>query len=206
MGERMKKPLTSLEEGAKLYDEIAEQLALGVRERAHPFHIVSLATVGLDGSPRVRKVVLRQYLREEHMIVVHSDRRSPKISEIRHENRVAVMCYDSASRMQLRIAGVATIHADDAVADARWISSQIASRRCYLTALAPSTPLEHARVFKHLTDPWTPEMDKEARRNFCTVCCHIHSIDFLELSAHGHRRMGFSWDENGRFFAQPLMP
>lgn len=202
----MKKPLTSLEEGAKLYDEIAEHLLHGAAERSHPFHLVSLATIGLDGSPRVRNVVLRQYLREEHTAIIHSDRRSPKVSEIKHDPRIAIMCYDPASRMQLRIAGTATVHENDGVADARWISSQINSRRCYLTALAPSTPLEYMRAFQHLTAPWTPEMDKDARQNFCAISCRVHSIDFLELSARGHQRMGMGWDETGRFYAQPLMP
>lgn len=202
----MKKPLSAIEEGVRLYDEIAEHLFQGATEREHPFHLISLATIGLDHTPRVRHVVLRQFLRDEHTALIHSDRRSPKVHEITHQPHVAIMCYDATQRMQLRMAATARIHADDSLADARWISSQINSRRCYLTPLAPSTPIEQPRAFKYLSDPWASEMDKEARKNFCVISCRLHSIDFLELSASGHRRMSLGWDEDDRFYAQPLMP
>lgn len=202
----MKQPTSIRDEGARFYHEIAERLIEGIHDRAHPLHLISIATIGLDHTPRVRNVILRQFERETHTALFHADVRSPKIHEIQHHPRIALLCYDPVNRLQLRMAAIAQVHERDALADARWIASPIPSRRHYLTSLAPSTPVEHPRPFRHQKDSWTPDTDRRARENFCAVSCYIHTMEFLELSPDGHRRMNLSWDDDGRFHAQPLMP
>lgn len=202
----MKKPLSITEEGLKLYAEIAENLVRGAREREHPFHLISLATLGLDSTPRARMVVLRQYLTDEHVLLFHSDRRSPKIHEIFHNPGISLLCYDTNERTQLRMSATAKVHAADALYDACWLACPVQSRQFYLSPLPPSTIIDYPRQPLPKEREWTLQDDRQARQHFCVVSCSIHAIDYLELGDEGNRRMNLFWDEQGQFSAQALMP
>lgn len=193
-------------QGELLYSKIANELEKGAEDRAHPFHLISCASLGMDGWPKVRMVVLRQFLREERLLFFHSDRRSPKIAEIRENPKISLMCYDAQEKTQLRMAAIAHLHLDDAITQARWLASPVYSKRCYLTPLPPSTPIESPRAFDFLHVPWNEATDNQARRNFCVVSCKIFAIDHLELQALGHQRTNLLWDDDQLLAVQPLMP
>ena len=177
------------------YDDLAETraqawalLARGVADRRSPFHAPTLATVGLDGRPRARVVILRACDSARAMLRFNTDRRTAKFAELAANPLVALTGYDTGAKIQIRIEGRASLHVDDAVADAAWASARPFSRICYGTAPAPGTLLEAAGDFS------LPSEDAEiaaGRENFSAVVIEVEALEWLFLAHAGHRRARF---------------
>ncbi len=112
--------------------------------------------------------------------------------------------------MQFRIAGQATIHADDndALKLNQWQATRAFGRRCYMGA-APSRAVSEATSGMPAeieTREPTIEESEAGFPNFAVVSTQIISIDCLELHAKGHRRSLFKWTENGELDTNWLTP
>ena len=181
----------------------------GVRNRDHGFHLPAVASLGRDGRPAVRTVVLRGVERNDRILRFHSDRRSPKLAELAAEPRLSLLFYDPAELTQLRIAARASIHGSDAVADAAWRETRLFSRRCYLQEPGPSQPVAgptSALPPEFAERAPEPDESEAGRPNFAVVLCRIEAIDWFYLNARGHRRARFAWDGEGRLEADWLAP
>lgn len=66
----------------------------GVADRRRPFRTPTLATTNPTGRPSLRTVVLRGFNPATRCITIHTDRRSPKIHEIRQTPQMALHVYD----------------------------------------------------------------------------------------------------------------
>jgi general stress protein 26 len=173
-------------------------LAAAVRDRDHSWHLPTLATIGLDGSPQARTVVLRDIDPVAATILCHTDARSPKVAEIAAQPEVAWHFYDPRSRVQLRVKAIAAVHravADDPLALERWSASTLSARRCYLAPRPPGETADgpSANLPEGLLDrsPVAGE-DLPGRTNFAVVATRAVEIDWLWLRAGGHRRARFS--------------
>jgi len=167
-------------------EDCLRRLARGVADRRSPFHTPSMASVGLDGAPALRTVVLRGVDVAARTLRVHTDRRSAKYAELARDPRAALHGYDPGAQIQLRLAGTVTLHAEDAVAEAAWTGSREASRLCYAIDPAPGTPVE-------APPPAPRALDAAARGNFAALVLRFDTLEWLWLSAEGHRRARFDW-------------
>lgn len=170
-------------------DEAWARLADGVRNRRSPFHTPAIATIGLDGRPRMRTVVLREADAGPGLLRFHTDRRGAKVAELRREPRIALHAYDPRAKFQVRVEGSAVIHLVDAVAESAWGASRQMSRACYGTEPEPGTPLDSFNGFR------IPSEEGEinaGRENFCAVLIHVETIETLYLDHAGHRRARFA--------------
>ena len=194
---------------AAAWAELWRLLADGVLRGCSAFHTPSLATLGDDGRPRVRTVVLREADSETAILRVHCDRRSDKAREILAGEILAreilagealarapcaLHAYDPKAKVQIRIEGRASLHTDDAVAEAAWAGSQPMSRVCYGIDPAPGTALARGGAYA--------QPDPEAalvigRPNFCVIRVRAEVLDFLYLDRRGHRRAGWTRGETG---------
>ncbi|WP_295880554.1 pyridoxamine 5'-phosphate oxidase family protein [uncultured Thiohalocapsa sp.] len=183
-------------------DQVWQRLGRGAADRRSGFHTVQLASIGLDGTPRVRTVVLRGVDRAARQLRVHTDRRSPKFAELAERPPVEVCAYDPRSKIQIRVRGRADLATAEA-ADAPWAATQPGSRACYRAPAAPGAPVDDPR----LLDPApAPPADAEAgREHFSVVLVTLAHIDWLYLAARGHRRACFEWHE-GRWRGAWLAP
>jgi len=163
-------------------------LARGVADRRSPFHTPTFATVGADGAPALRTMVLRGVEVGTRTLRLHTDRRAAKAAELAADHRVALHVYDAAAQIQVRLAGVATWHSDDAVSAAAWTASQSGARRCYAATVAPGQAVT-------APPPAPPEGDGSA--HFAVVRCQVDRLEWLWLAAAGHRRARFVWPEAG---------
>jgi pyridoxamine 5'-phosphate oxidase len=164
----------------------------GVRKRRSPFHTPAVATIGLDGRPRLRTVVLRAADADRRLLRFHTDIRGEKVAEIRREDRVALHAYDPGAKFQVRVEGRAGIHADDALADNAWEFSKLMSRACYGTQFRPGVPIERAEDF---AIPSEEEEISAGRENFSVVLVRVERIETLYLARAGHRRAVFELGE-----------
>lgn len=161
-------------------------LARGVADRRHPFHTPVLGTVGRDGQPRLRTLVLRGFDAPTRTLRLHTDARAEKAADIAAEPRVSLLGYDPGQRVQIRLQGQASLHRDDAVADAGWAASRDFSRMCYAVTPAPGQPVQ--------APPPAPLDPEIGRANFAVILLRFDRLEWLWLAAAGHQRALFRWD------------
>ena len=185
----------------KLDEALAEAwrlLARGVADRRSPFHTICVANVDAAGMPSVRTVVLRGVDVPARSLRFHTDLRSQKAADLARDPRIAVHGYDAGAKVQIRVTGRASIHSEDAIADAAWNGSREFSRICYGVVPGPGVLLGSGGDFA------LPEADTEiaaGRSNFAAVLVRVERLEWLYLAHSGHRRAAFTWDAEGR--AQP---
>ncbi len=160
-------------------------LARGVADRRSAFHTPTLATIGSDGAPSLRTLVLRGFDAASRTLRLHTDRRAAKAAEIIAEPRVALHAYDAGQRIQLRLRGLASLHSDDDLAAAGWNASRDFSRMCYAIQPGPGQPI---------AEPPPAPTDAEAgRTHFAVIRMVFDELEWLWLAAEGHRRARISW-------------
>ncbi len=179
------------------YDDLGATLAeawrllkRGVADRRSGFHTPALATLGSDGAPSVRTVVLRAADPATRTLRFHTDIRSAKFEEIGAEPRVAMHFYDAGKKIQLRVSGLASRHRSDRLAGLAWDATRPFSRLCYQAELAPGEVVVRPPVSRMDANA---EVTALARDNFAAVSVAIREIEWLYLAAQGHRRARFAW-------------
>lgn len=174
----------------------------GVSSARSALHTPCLATMGEFG-PSARTVVLRHCDEEQRMIACHTDVRSAKIREAEADPRANWLFYDPGRRLQLRMAGMLSIHTDDEFADACWDSTTAMGRACYNTW---SRPGEHVSTPAGAPGRISEESEARlARSQFAVIACRIDFMDWLLLSVKGHRRAQFHW-RSGKLEASWVTP
>jgi pyridoxamine 5'-phosphate oxidase len=194
----------------ELLSKIFAMLTRGVADRKSPLHTPTVATIGADGSPQTRIVVFRKFLHEERKLIFHTDLRSPKIGELRADWRISWIFYHPGEKLQFRIAGEATIHADenDALKLKQWQATWAFGRRCYMGEAPSRIAAEATSGMPAQLENREPTIEESeiGFPNFAVVSTKISSIDCLELHVTGHRRSLFSWHENGELETNWLTP
>jgi hypothetical protein len=190
-----------------ILDDMWSMLLRGVTDSNDPFHWPVLGTTGKDGC-RLRTVILRKAIRSDLLLVCHTDARAAKAQEIMNFAKVSWLFYHPAKKIQLRIAGSATLHTDDRFADKQWSEIKTTSRLNYCTVDAPGTTVAKPSsglpdfLLKKIPSLFETEI---GRKNFMAIACRIDEVDWLRLSTLGNRRARFKWDAN-RLSATWLVP
>jgi len=159
------------------------RLARGGADPRAAFRTMIVSTIGLDGAPQSRTVVLRGVDEAARRIWFHTDARSPKAAEIQADPRVALLFWDAKAQLQLRCAADVVLRRDDAFADVEWARLSDVQRAVYETATAPGALLD--------ADP----SSARGRAVFVIASCAVKSIDALVLGRDGHRRLKISGGE-----------
>ncbi len=172
-----------------LDDVLAAALARlqgGAADPGSPWHDPTLCTVGLDGTPQARTVVLRRFDPAARLLETHTDTRSTKHAELLAHPQAGLHGWDETDKVQLRITGTATLHTGDAVAEAAWAALRPRSRATYRVQPGPGT-------LRETPDP-AGEMDEAASRAvFCVVRLAFDRLEWLQLGPQNHRRARFGW-------------
>ncbi|VWM08998.1 pyridoxamine 5'-phosphate oxidase family protein [Burkholderia lata] len=178
---------------AQTYERLWSCLESGVSVQRSPFTMLQAATLGVDGAPKVRTVVLRQVSRADRVLSFHTDVRSEKVAELRRDPRIALVANDLDALVQIRVEGVASICDDEAQRRAIWQSSRPHTLLLYRAPLPPGTPVESPEA-AHVDS--TASTD-DGYDNFCLLHVTVTRIDWLELARAGHRRAVFDLHEGG---------
>lgn len=168
-------------------------LTRGAADRRSPVHTPVVASVGADGAPDARVMVLRAADRAAAKLRFHTDARSPKCAAM-NGRAVAVLAYHPGEAVQLRISGTAQIVTHGPEIDHIWATSTPFARRCYLVEDAPGTPLAvPASGLPGWVEGRKPEVTElvPARANFALVMIDVTQINWLHLAQTGHRRAVF---------------
>ncbi len=139
---------------------------------------VQLASIGADGRPTLRTLVLRGFTRAPAVAEMHSDARAGKVGDIAREPRVSLLAWSSEARLQLRFEGTARLHRDDAVARARWDALSENARKPYGLRAHPGTPIADPRDQPHL-----PAAERFGQ--FVVILVTLDGLDVLRLGEGG---------------------
>ncbi|RQR29997.1 pyridoxamine 5'-phosphate oxidase [Burkholderia sp. Bp9143] len=178
------------------YDRLWSCLESGVGTQRSPFTMLQAATLGLDGAPKVRTIVLRQVSRADRLLSFHTDARSEKVAELRRDPRIAVVASDLDALVQIRAEGVASICDDEAQRRAIWQSSRPHTLLLYRAPLRPGTPIDSPEE-AHVTASGNTTPADDGYRNFCVFYVTVTRIDWLDLARSGHRRAVFDLNDDG---------
>ncbi|MDN7585868.1 pyridoxamine 5'-phosphate oxidase family protein [Burkholderia seminalis] len=187
---------------AQTYDRLWSCLESGVGAQRSPFTMLQAATLGLDGMPRVRTIVLRQVSRADRVLSFHTDARSEKVAELRRDPRFSIVANDLDALVQIRAQGIASICEDEAQRRAVWASSRPHTLLLYRAPLPPGTPI---------ASPEQAHIDGTASsgdgyENFCLIHMTVTRIDWLELARTGHRRAVFDLNGESGYEARWIAP
>lgn len=180
--------------------EACDWLADAARDPAAPLRTITLGTVNEDGAPDLRSVILRDFDAASRRLSVHTDSRSAKFAQIRRRPVVAVHGWDPARRVQLRLSGLATLHAGDPIADAAWRALSPFGRQLYRVRQAPGDQVPDPSPHRYSEVP-----EAEAYAWFSVIVVACHELEVLRLSGHGQTRARFTW-QGERHRAEWLVP
>lgn len=168
-------------------DKVWDLLSAAATSRS-PFNFLQLATIGMDGSPQLRTIVLRACERDKATVSFVTDIRSPKVMEILGDPRVCLLGLDVTAMVQLRLSGIATIVRDEAERQTMWNSLRNRTLVLFDAPLAPGTPIDEDGRLPAVEE--TPSTEAYAR--FALVSVAVERLDWLDLSSEPHQRYAFS--------------
>lgn len=178
-------------------EEARSLLAEGANSRHCAAHTPVVATIGCDGIPAQRVMILRAMDWNARSLRFHTDPRSHKTAEIITNGAASVLVYDPGPKIQLRLSGVAQIETDGADVDQAWQESTLFARRCYLSEAGPGTavgqPVSGLPSWVEGRSPVESEIGS-ARANFAILRFNFARIEWLYLANAGHRRAIWNWD------------
>jgi pyridoxamine 5'-phosphate oxidase len=178
-----------------VFNDIWMRWGRGGADRRSPFHTPVVASIGGNGAPEQRVMVLRKVDRAEGILRFHTDLRSAKVMQFTERGAVSVIGYDASAKVQLRASGVASVVATGADASSAWAATSTSGRRSYMTTLAPGSISSHAtsglpEAFE--TSVPAIKQTESARANFAIVPIKLDRLEWLHLAATGHRRAVFT--------------
>lgn len=166
---------------------IGVELQRAVQDRHHEWRTPVLATVGADGWPQARTVVLRQADAKRGKLQIYTDNRSPKVTELTATPQVTLAFWSKRLGWQLRVRATGSVLSTGAEVDAVWSRlSQSPAAGDYLSATAPGDVLNDPAA--------VPAASPGGAHHLAIVTLEVHAIDWLELARSGHRRAVLSAD------------
>jgi hypothetical protein len=185
-----------------LLHSIWESLRAGAGAGRSPFSVLQAATVGVNGNPKVRTIVLRDVNENLARLAFHTDIRSEKVRELRERPAISMHGYDAERLVQLRLEGVATCVTDEAEKLAVWNSSRPRTLILYRSPTASGSVIEDPAQAAAM-DAADPTSGYE---NFCLVHVSVQHVDYLDLSSEPHHRAQFQLRDQGAFEGRWVAP
>ena len=160
-----------------IHARVWQELQRASQDRAHEWRTPVLATSGLDGSVQSRTVVLRGADGDAQSLVFYTDSRSPKVAQLLAAPMASLVFWSARLSWQLRVQAGFSVDISGAQVDAAWLAvSRSPAATDYLGAEAPG---------ERCSDGGVASGD---RHHLAILTARVRSMDWLELSSHGHRR------------------
>ena len=190
---------SSKENTNEIFENIKKNLTRGVKDRKHAFHSPVFSNINIKGTIDSRIVILRKFDPTKMELNFHTDFRSPKVSNLKKNNKSMFVFYDHKLKIQMRIKTTSTINYQNQITKEMWNKTKLLSRKCYLTSKDPSsfTSFPQDGIPEHLNGK-EPEFEESEKGyiNFTVVENKINEIDWLYLEIAGHRRLNLTFKNN----------
>lgn len=167
-----------------LRERVWQRLGRGVADRRAPARHPTLATVGTDGAPEARTVVLRGAVQSAGTVTIYTDAASAKVAELARDPRAALHVWEPKDRLQIRLALTVSVRTGAAL-DPLWEALSPGARRAYGGQPAPGLPID---------DPVSGYAETRERARFAVMEGRVERIEALHLGD-WHRRAAFARDD-----------
>lgn len=150
---------------------------------AHPMRLLVVATVNERLQPAARLLVVRGASRKPARLWFHTDARSAKVSQLRHQPLICAIAYDPRDGVQLRVEGRAIIHVDDRITDLHWAQTDLAVRYAYAVAAPPGEAFNavetdpRSAAHRHRIDEGRAE---QGRTHFAVLEIDVETIEWFQ--------------------------
>ena len=156
------------------------ELQRATQDRHSEWRTPVLATVGKDGAPDARTVVLRHADAKLSCLHIYTDNRSPKVTDLADQPNAMLVFWSKRLNWQLRVRVHMSVQTAGPQVDAVWARvSQSAAAGDYLSSSAPGD---------RLPDAAAPITDSTQPHHLAILVAQVQEIDWLELARSGHRR------------------
>ena len=174
---------TPLQTDHEIRRRIWVELQRATQDRHHEWRTPVLASIGANGLPEARTVVLRRADATLAHLVFYTDSRSPKVGELLATPHSSLVFWSKRLGWQLRVRAHAAVHTSGPQVDEAWERvRQSPAAGDYLAAAAPGAALPHLSA---LPDAQAPP---GVQHHLAVVVAQVLLIDWLELARTGHRR------------------
>ena len=168
------------------------QLQRASVDRHHEWRTPVLASMGVDGSVQARTVVLRRADIEAKRLFFYTDRRSPKVLELKANPAASLVFWSRRLNWQIRAQLGTRILEVGPEVDLAWASvAQSPAAGDYLASAPPGSELPATVVVPETPAGLEGLQHVDLHRgphHLAVVCADVLSIDWLELTRAGHRR------------------
>lgn len=162
----------------ELPERLWAELVRAGHDRHHGWRLAVLATVDAQGAPQARTVVLRGADPASGELVCFTDRRSPKVTQLRADGRGMLVFWCARLSWQLRAQVRIEVEETGPRVQAAWarVAGQPGARD-YLSRLPPGTAVPD------------PVQGGQDTHQLAVLRAKVESLDWLELHRHsGPRR------------------
>lgn len=142
--------------------------------------LATLATLGLDGGPRSRMIVIRAAEPDRATVTLYTDATSTKILELRQDPRAALHFWAAGPRLQIRLNGAAKVTTGAALRPV-WDRMPPQSLGNYGVTPPPGTAITAADAYDR-----QPRFDQ-----FAQITLTAQEVDIVQLSSDFHRRAAY---------------
>lgn len=171
---------TLIQTDQEIRQRIWVELQRATHDRHHEWRTPVLATIGPDGLPEARTVVLRHAEAGPACIAFYTDHRSPKVAELVATPRASFVFWSKRLSWQLRVRAHVSVQSSGPQVDEAWERMrQSPAAGDYLAAAAPGAPLPDASA---------PPAAAGSHHHLAVVVAQVLEMDWLELARTGHRR------------------
>lgn len=156
---------------------------------SHPMRLVFLATLSESNAPDGRLMVLRGSDRQLGRVWFYADSRSQKVTQLRANQSMCIVCYDPREGVQLRVQAQVVLHQFNELADRHWAQANALVRSLFSTPDRPGSPL--CRPDPRLMSIQLAIRDVDegyARSNFTVIDARVEIIEWLQVNGVEQRR------------------
>ena len=173
-----------------LVARVWQELTRATKDRHHSWKTPALASIGLDGNPQVRTIVLRHANPTLWTLESYTDSRSPKYQELVKQGCAQLVFWSARLKWQLRVSVNASVHAEGDFVETAWSRvSQSKASKDYLASQAPGS----AVISNNVNEIFSP--NAPSNHYLAVLSFQVISMDWLELGKEMHRRARI--DPNG---------
>ncbi|WP_162558742.1 pyridoxamine 5'-phosphate oxidase family protein [Robertkochia solimangrovi] len=176
-------------------DNAKNELKKALKDHKHPFRYFTLATMGINQTPRLRTVVLRD-VDDELKISIFTDRRSKKVTHIRENNKVCLLFFDHFKLLQVKIDAVAFPEENPKRIKKLWEQINEEAKHDYSAAQSPGTKVTRPDKIEYLNNS----------NHFCVLNIEPYKIEYLQLKRPIHLRVMYSYEESGQWSGHFMVP
>ena len=164
----------------EIRQQIWKELGRASQDRHHAWRTPVLATVGGDGTPHARTVVLRAVDAAEQTLHISTDGRSPKVRELAREPNALFVFWSARLNWQLRARVTISTETTGPEVETLWRRvQQSAAAADYLGSAVPGSPCGDAP---------SGLAPAHSDHHFALMRAQVREMDWLELGRSGHRR------------------